>query len=236
MIAFAGIDGTGPLSNSTYARDFKDSHVNKLYQMWPWPELAFYSRGPSLLGLETGVLAQMAYGWVKNLYEKKKAKGIFLAGYSRGGAAVIEAAKYLHGFIWNTQVNGLILFDAVDRSTEVGGLIFDTPICSNVELCIHAMRDAKAKSRESFDNCGQRISDANRTLVLKKKFVCTHGGVGGTPWTGGKPDEIIDEGGVDGKTTITYEQDKIVSKEVWKWVKPKVDAAIKITQAKIQKQ
>lgn len=235
MIAFAGIDGTGVISNTQYQKDFKESHVSKLYRNWPWPELAFYSRGPSMLGLETGVLAQMAYGWCKNLFDKGKAKGIFLAGYSRGGAAAIEAANFLHGFFWNTQVNCLILFDAVDRSTEVGGLIFDTPVRGNVEICLHAMRKPEAKSRESFGNCGQTISDSEKTLLVSKKFFCTHGGVGGTPWVGGKPGDFIDEEGVDGKTAITYEQDQRGAKEVWDWIKPKVDAAIKMTQGKLKK-
>jgi hypothetical protein len=232
MIAFAGIDGTGPWSNATYEKDFASSHVHKLYQKWPWPSLAFYSRGPSLLGMETGTLALMAYYFVKDCIENKGAKGIFLAGYSRGGAAAIEAASYLDGFIWSTQVNCLILFDAVDRSTTVGGTIFDTAIGNNVELCLHAMRDPKSESRESFDNCGQRVTDRGKTVLITRKFVGTHGAIGGTPWTGGKANDYIDEGGVDGATKITYAQDKAMSEVVWNWMNPRVNAALKLAKGK----
>lgn len=121
MIAFAGIDGTGPDSNKEYASNFAQSHVRRLYKSWPWPELAFYSRGPTTLGMETGVLAQEAYGWVHRLFESGKAKGIFLTGFSRGAAAAIETASYLNSFFGKSYtVNCLALFDAVDRSTEVG--------------------------------------------------------------------------------------------------------------------
>jgi hypothetical protein len=270
MIAFAGIDGTGPDSNKKYALDFAESHVRRLYKSWPWPELAFYSRGPTTLGMETGVLAQEAYGWVRRLFKSGKAKGIFLAGFSRGGAAVVETAAYLNSFIGTTYtVNCLALFDAVDRSSEVGlfvprgfspttagaataasgagallgaavaavGMTFDTPVGGNVELCLHAFRAKESKSRGSFGNCGLTILRPAKTKGKVKHFRCTHGGVGGTPWKtegGQKPTDFIDEGFPDGKTAVTFEQDALISKEVWKWLKPQWDAAIEKTKGAIQ--
>jgi hypothetical protein len=230
MIAFAGIDGTGPLSNAAYAADFANSHIKRLYNNWPYPDLRFYSRGPSALGMETGVLAQKVHMFVKEAFDSGKAKAIFLAGYSRGGAAVIEAASYLHGFVWNTDVDCLILFDAVDRSTEVGGLIFDTRIRGNVKNCFHAMRDPAAGSRESFGNCGTKVT-SHQTLHVVERFNCTHGAIGGTPWTGGKDDDLIKESFPDGKTNVTYKQDALVANEVWKWMNRWVTAAMKSTIA-----
>ncbi len=269
MIAFAGIDGTGPDSNKEYRENFAQSHVRRLYKSWPWPDLAFYSRGPTTLGMETGVLAQEAYGWIHRLIESGKAKGVFLTGFSRGAAAAIETASYLNSFIGKSYtVNCLALFDAVDRSTEVGlfvpqgfspakagaaalmtgagalvggaiaamGMTFDTPIGGNVELCLHAFRHKDAKSRESFGNCGLTILRPSKTKNIPKHFVCTHGGVGGTPWSpkeGQKSTDLIDEGPPDGKTAVTFAQDAQISKDVWKWMKPKWDAAIAATMGKI---
>ncbi len=261
MIAFAGIDGTNVNGGG--------SHVSKLAQDWPWQNLVLYKPGPTTLGLETGVLAQEAYGFVRQKMESGDAKGIFLAGFSRGGAAVIETASYLSSFFGKSYtVNCLALFDAVDRSTEVGlfvpqgfspakagaaallsgagaiiggaiaamGMTFDTPIGGNVELCLHAFRHKDAKSRESFGNCGLTVLQPSKTKIIQEHFRCTHGGVGGTPWSpkeGQKPTDLIDEGPPDGKTAVTFAQDAQISKDVWKWMKPKWDAAIAATMGKI---
>lgn len=220
MIVYAGIDGTGEWSDESYSVSFANSHVKKMYDQWPWPNLRFYHRGPSLLGLETRMYAKKAERFLRSKLESGQAKGVFLAGYSRGGAAVIEVASWLDGFFRDINVDCMLLFDAVDRSSEVGGLIFDTSIGRNVINCFHAMRDPKAKSRESFDNCGTRNRARYR---LEKKFYCTHGGMGGVPWPNapvGK--KFIDEGWPDNETAVTPKQDAAGAQAVWDWMNPKM--------------
>jgi len=219
MIAYAGIDGTGEWSDESYAKTFEESHVHTLYKKWPYRDLCFYNRGPSAAGLETGMLAQWAYNFVVEKVKAGKAKGVVLSGYSRGAAAVIETAKWLRdrflGF-GEIEVDCLVLYDAVDRSSEVGGFIYDTPICENVRECYHAMRDPLTASRESFSNCGREVQNRSKTIYLEKTFFCTHGGLGGTPWPGPEA-EYIDEGWPDNKTEVTHRADRLGSKQVWDW-------------------
>ena len=232
MIVFAGIDGTGEWSDDSYHKTFANSHVKKIYDAWPWPNLRFYNRGPSLTGVETRYYAMKAANFVKSKVRSGEAKGIFLAGYSRGGAAVIEVASWFDNIIRaDTLVDCLVLFDAVDRSTEVGGIIFDTAIGKNVVNCIHAKRDPKAKSRESFGNCGTRNS---ARYSIEKEFFCTHGGLGGVPWTKVEPGEkYIDEGFPDFKTVITPAVDQTGAEEVWDWVNPKMRSIRQATMNRI---
>ena len=233
MIIYAGIDGTGPWSDKTYKRDFEHSFVNTLHKRWPYPGMSFYHRGPSLLGMETDNLARKVCKFVEKQVDKGKAKGVILAGYSRGGAAVIEAAKYLDGWFTDIFVDGLFLFDAVDRSTEVGGVIFDTPISKTVRKCYHAMRNPRSGSRESFGNCGRRVQDKTKTLLIEKNsFFCTHGGMGGVPWEG-KAGVKIDEGWPDNATNITPAQDKIGSTQVKNWMFPRVEGVIRAVKQRV---
>lgn len=194
------IDGTGPSSNADYAVDFKTSNVTKLCGNAGKFSIAGYLRGPSALGLETQGSANSITNWVEQKIkanQKMQAGGtgvaiaqpkVFLTGYSRGGAAVINASHQLKRR--GVEVHCLMLFDAVDRST-----MGDTDeIPDNVNWAFHAMRDPMAGSREMFGNCGTRIAPG--VIHYSKKFYCTHGGMGGTPW-----DKVGDSGFIEEMTT-----------------------------------
>jgi hypothetical protein len=231
MIIFAGIDGTGEWSDKSYENSFANSHVKKMADQWPWPRLSFYHRGPSAAGLETGYYAKKAEYFIRKKLKSGEAKGIVLAGYSRGGAAVIEVAHWLRGFFSDIDVDCMVLFDAVDRSTEVGGLIFDTAIGDNVLTCLHAKRDPKAKSRESFGNCGKRVK---ARVSMEKEFFCTHGGLGGVPWKKTpKGKKYIDEGFPDNATLVTPARDVAGAAEVWDWANPKMLAVRAMVMSQI---
>lgn len=187
------IDGTGVFDGDDYEKDFANSHVKKISNLGIF-DTKHYIRGPYSIGITTQARANLMAMWIMQQYalqktlraatkvanafrkddEKEDNPIVYLTGYSRGGAAVINVCHQLK--TWGIPVHCLMLFDAVDRSpmgnTDV--------IPSNVKYAFHARRDPKARSRESFSNCGLR---ADPGVIYKEKYVfATHGGVGGTPW------------------------------------------------------
>lgn len=170
-LIFAGVDGTGPDDDKVYAETFKHSFVHTIYNLTPAAN-RYYHRGPTMAGFQTGPLAIAVTNFVLENIEKDKKAKVCLSGYSRGGAAVIRAAKNLDPL----PVDYLVLFDAVDRS-----FVDAQSIPGNVKEVIHAKRDPKAGSREGFSNCGLSY-DSKDTKKDVKEFYATHGGLGGTPW------------------------------------------------------
>ncbi|PRD49897.1 hypothetical protein C5750_24025 [Phyllobacterium myrsinacearum] len=184
---FAGVDGTGVFNDRQYQLEFQNSFVNRMSREWDTPA-KFYRRGPSIDGIGTANLAFAAFEHVHKLYSQKtgKPKRIFLAGYSRGGAAVAKVCDLLQDK--NIPVHGLFLFDAVDRAM----LITPSFIPRNVRFCFHARRDPRCNSRNSFGNYGTKAHREN-TIYREKFFYCTHGGMGGVPWLKADPDGFINE-------------------------------------------
>lgn len=240
---YGGVDGTGVYDDVQYSSDFQNSFVQQIFREWD-SAARYYRRGPSTDGFSTKSLADKTYQEVYSAYSHKigRTKRIFLAGYSRGGASVIRTCELLAKH--NIPVDGLFLFDAVDRTNTLSADI----IPDNVRICFHARRDPKSMSRTySFGNCGTRFN-AKKTAYREKFFFCTHGGMGGTPWTYADPDGVINEAEktplnnrlVDrvaratpwtlptviahdtyrkaSRTRITLEQDKIGSRQVQVWM------------------
>ena len=185
---YAGIDGTGPYSDRAYEAEFRNSFVQRLHRSWG-NEARYYRRGPSLDGVSTPALGIGAYRSMRERYRHKASgpKRIFLAGYSRGGAAVVYAASLLA--LEGIPVDGLFLFDAVDRQP------FNSPlfIPPNVRVCFHARRDPKTGSRLLFGSYATRRTPGASTIYKQQYFFCTHGGMGGTPWGVADPDGYINE-------------------------------------------
>ncbi|WP_182085776.1 hypothetical protein [Aureimonas sp. ME7] len=238
MDLFAGIDGTGPISNPTYAAQFAHSFVNRLHSRGGWGK-SYYLRGPNMDGQDTRQLSRMILREVEGDLHRtsaRKVSRVFLAGYSRGGAAVIRVCRELaqHGHV----VDGLILFDAVDRSLTVAA----DRIPSNVRNCYHARRHPSALSRNWWHNCGNGPENGARTNYVQEYFLCTHGAMGGMPWltadTDGKINEAMTDRTVSGrllqagplslpfvianeahrlasKTNITIEEDRKASARVF---------------------
>ncbi|MEP4978228.1 hypothetical protein [Ascidiaceihabitans sp.] len=178
MTFFFGIDGTGEANEYDYSRTFENSFVRQLSRLPNWAYKGYY-RGPTGSGSETGLLAEKAANFCKIAFEQSSGPArIFLSGYSRGGAAAIEAANILqtHG----VNVHSLLLFDAVQRT----GTVSAQKIPSNVKIANHAMRSPESGSRIAFGNCGKLLEDYSKTLLFSENsFRCTHGGMGGVPWT-----------------------------------------------------
>jgi len=254
---FLGIDGTGPDSDATYEKAFAQSHVRKLWAQWHTP-CRKYDRGPTMLGTESETLAARGTLWVHEQYTRQIAlarKGdlaasarprVFLSGYSRGGAAVVEAAHTLSRL--KIPVHCMLLFDAVDRS-----FLENTDVVpANVTIAYHAMRDPAAGSREMFGSCATR--HARKSAMVRQHFFCTHGGVGGCPWPkngkSGKIEEmttaekakLVGAGAVFGLgfgaaaakayadrndfTNVTAAQDKAGAASSWAWMTKNLKTAL----------
>ncbi len=167
------VDGTGDANDIVYGNRMKNSFVKTIYNDSKIPNKLYY-RGPDWSGMGEKLtrpekIVQDAGPWLDAGDQE-----ISLAGYSRGGAIVIDTAELLQerGF----RVKALFLFDAVCRSPVLGGAC----ISSNVQYAYHALRMPSTSSRESFGNCG--LSANGSALLLMHRFCTTHGGMGGVPW------------------------------------------------------
>lgn len=236
MDHFFGVDGTGTGDNAEYASQFKNSHVRRLFLGFGGSKS--YWRGPTDAGTQTDNIAAGVVQAAKAVNSGR----IFLSGYSRGGAAVIEAAYLLSKE--GVSIQGLFLFDAVDRAV---GIKNADVIPSNVAFCFHARRHPDAESREFFGNCGTRAADAQATKYTESYFKCTHGGVGGVPWTeANKQGKIQELSGVKlaaaravagtnlaaqrevseiAYTNVTLQQDKDGAVASWTWMQGGVTQA-----------
>ncbi len=214
-----GIDGTGSAiipgagRDRDYDRDFANSFVKRICSTGGGTR--GYLRGPVGLGGGLRSAVNGGYNFIKQKRNEGDSSDVLLTGYSRGAAGVIMIAKKLQGD--NIPVKAMMLFDCVDRY-----LFGDASVIpQNVEIVKHVIRDPLAKSRHSFGNDGMRYHPPTvyPTII---KFMCTHGGMGGTPWV--KPrdkmwTDLIDEGALEqpynATTAISYQKDQDVSERIW---------------------
>ncbi len=218
MPIIVGIDGTGggmkpgEERDTRYDNDFRESFVNRICRRAGTRQ---YNRGPVLLGGGLNEAVSSGFGFIRAQKRINSGAPVLLTGYSRGGLGVISIAKRL--LFFGIRVEAMLLFDAVDRYLFEDGMF----IPPNVKNVLHLRRHRRARSRESFSNTGL-FHTPFVTNYDSHFFVCTHGGMGGTPWRDNSKagNEIIDEGGVDGRTTITYDEDARVSETVWQYAQP----------------
>lgn len=232
MPILVGIDGTGeainpgPGRDTAYDKAFANSFVKRICEGKPNAE---YYRGPVALG---GGLPEAIDGGVRFIQTKRQqfpSEPILLTGYSRGAAGVVVIAKRLKDL--EIPVKALMMFDCVDRH-----LAFDAEVVpNNVEFVNHVIRNPSGRSRATFGNDGMRYNPPTNYPVATM-YMCTHGGMGGTPWA--VPDDqtdsdFIDEGTLEAlaspvrrepvwtyRTNITYAQDASVSQLIWSNVQP----------------
>lgn len=230
MSLIVGIDGSDSelwaitdARNRTYDDFFKNSFVSKICK----PEVngKKYFRGPIADGTGLGYAIDQGERCIINLRNGGNREPILLTGYSRGGLGVIVIANRLR--IRSIPVRAMMLFDPVDRHGSYGG----TVIPNNVENLCNVMRNPRANSRHSFGNTGTAVRSGSWTRVYRgavRRFMCTHGGMGGVPWNarrdGKQPGDYIDEGGLEepfnAHTNITYAEDVEHSQWVWNDVVP----------------
>ena len=218
MAIVVGIDGTGAAvfpgreRDREYDENFKFSFVRRIAGTGK-PDHRYF-RGPVMLGGGLVGAINGGFNFIRARRRISPDAEICLTGYSRGAAGVVSLAGKLKRA--NIDVRAIMLFDCVDRHLFIDAEV----IPNNVGHVMHVIRNPKAKSRESFSNDGMSYRPPT-VYPAAYMFMCTHGGMGGCPW---KPDDgqsmsdIIDEGGVDGKTAVTYREDENVSKQVWSYV------------------
>jgi hypothetical protein len=249
VLIFGGIDGSGLWNNDKYAKDFEHSHVNVLYKSWSYGPRR-YERGPDMTDTKPADSTIWTGALIADHVESHWKPGnsaVFLAGYSRGGAAVIEAAHFLkQRYI---PVECLILFDPVDRSALMGWPWRNTPIVDTVRTVIYAKRDPGAQSREIFDNCGLKMWNGQHTRHAFpntfKEFFATHAGLGGVPWTEPKTGFIketvpewlesrIPQDHPLRTTRVTVEQDRAEATHVQRWSFDLIADAIEACKARLK--
>jgi len=91
------IDGTGPYDEQQYARDFQNSFLQQIARQLG-PGRCVYFDGPGTLGLTTRSIANGGVDALITKWASDKSCKLFLAGYSRGGAAAMEVAKMASGW------------------------------------------------------------------------------------------------------------------------------------------
>ncbi len=177
---FICVDGSGPDERAEYSAAFHDSYLAQITRQ---STQTFSQRyvGPNMTGGRQ-VPPQVIVDAIRARYDAGEADradtSVFLAGYSRGGAAVVHVASLLEGM--GITVDALFLFDAVDRSISIGdslpaGNVDRVP--ANVLHTYHARRDPHAESRESFE-----ATATSAVHDYQQFFMTTHGGMGGTPF------------------------------------------------------
>lgn len=186
-----GVDGTGPYFDGNYLGGllggYKDgmklSFVTQICGLvgdaWQPHVLDAergreYWRGPD----NTSLLAAPSPKEVAEEAAKahRNGKKVFLTGYSRGAAIVIDAATILSEKNPAVPVEAMFLFDAVNKLSTLNAEV----IPGNVHHCYHAVRHPNSGSRNSFGNCG--LKAVNMKTFKLKVFMSTHGGLGSSPW------------------------------------------------------
>jgi hypothetical protein len=148
------VDGTGAWFNSTYSAEMAASFCSQLHKELG-KERSMYWRGPSLLGLEVGLIASA----VSFEIHARPREPVYLAGYSRGGAAVMLVARMIRP----RPVAAMFLFDAVDRAL----VLLDEKVSGSVARVYHARRDPGLIRRYEGELKANRarLAEANAALA-----------------------------------------------------------------------
>ena len=218
-IIYAGVGGTGPWSDGKYiAENGPDTFVKKLAIDWAYGPGKLYYRGPGVegLGTNTTIVHQLVTEVMELRGKMKDCRGVVLCGHSRGGAAVIVAARRL--MFYGVDIDCLILLDPVNCTPWPESHF----IPSNVKQVIKPIRNPFTKSRPLWGNCGSAWNPFTTTMDWDH-FYGTHASIGGQVWTADslmlgyiyEPPEI-------GPTLVTLADDEACRRDVWNFFYPKM--------------
>lgn len=226
-IIYAGVGGTGPWDNGEYLEaNGPETFVKKLSIQWPYGAGKVYYRGPGVEGIGTNTtIVGRLVGDVMDLKGKMAdCKGIVLCGHSRGGAAVIVAARRL--MMLGVSVDALVLLDPVNCTPSPESHF----IPSNVKHVIKAMRGITTLSRPTWGNCGS-VWNPQTTACDWDHFFGTHAAMGGQVWNTTNAGGFIHETAEHFATRVTLANDVTARTLVWNFFYPKLT---KICDALVQ--
>ncbi|MBI4902325.1 MAG: LysM peptidoglycan-binding domain-containing protein [Acidobacteria bacterium] len=226
-IIYAGVGGTfsdflggiGWGNNNGYiAENGPDTFVKNLAIEWPYGPGKLYYRGPGVdgVGTNTTIVHRLVSEVMELRGKMSDCKGVVLCGHSRGGAAVVVAARRL--MMRGVDVDALILLDPVNCTPWPES----HAIPSNVKHVIKAMRNPFTKSRPLWGNCGT-IWNPFTTSCDWDHFYGTHAAMGGQEW---KADSLV--GGYIyelpeiGPTMVTLSDDVAARADVWNFFYPRM--------------
>jgi hypothetical protein len=205
------IDGTGPWSDSTYATEMANSFVHQIYLKSTIAE-KFYHRGPSLTGIESGIIGISAFmDYLKGLAAAAKSGVVelYITGYSRGAMIAIYLANrvaefnalngmtrsvsnFVRGsFGYSTStapqiiIKHLLLFDPVDSDATMAGpgiRVIPNIVRTCTNFVCGESSQALPRSRWYFNRIELQPAEGVRTI--QHSFVCTHACIGGLPGAG----------------------------------------------------
>jgi pimeloyl-ACP methyl ester carboxylesterase len=134
------------------------------------PGPATISWGPSPINIRK--MADAATAFIRGHNEP-----IFMVGWSRGGAACIQAALDLKRAGFDRNIEAMFLFDPVDQDGSTGDFLNVIP--NNVNNCYRARAMRKEGIWASiFPTCGNRYERG--VNYVSQDFNTSHGGIAGT--------------------------------------------------------
>lgn len=197
------VDGTGPADDYTYYQNMRGSFCAQLHRKLTAYGARYY-RGPSTSGFSGPQLDQIETTMKAMMLQ---AKGpLFMAGYSRGGAAVIHLANKMKKE--GLKIKAMFLFDAVARDTSLDAEVIpnsvdnvyfaqrDTTITGGTYVDIDLFRtdnkpivdyDYEKESRTWMSNCGL-VRETGKGMGEHEQKTFTggsHAALGGVPWMSG---------------------------------------------------
>jgi hypothetical protein len=191
----AVMNGTGELfyNDTAYDHAMRHSFCRQMYDSHAFDHASkFYVRGPGGDGFSTLHRSHALRDWVLKTHARSRAGPIYLAGYSRGAWAVTMAAEALkaHG----VHIDAMFLFDPV----KMQGYPWGTVVPTNVRRVYIARRwydnpvmdkyDWSATVWSGSDNpvrkwWGVTSLNTHRIPGDEKRFLGSHGALGGVGWT-----------------------------------------------------
>ncbi|MCC6244873.1 MAG: hypothetical protein IT353_18645 [Gemmatimonadaceae bacterium] len=200
------VDGTGVYDGAQYKKDMENSFCNQICAAKGFGK-AFYFEGPGGLGLTTRGTGNRALNLIKEYYQNPviiRESPLYLAGYSRGAACVLQVAKWLQEDYPAMRVKGLFLFDPVNRDLNLNMDGLGTP--SNVKTVYIILRDPGVEwvdfpndpdryGRRWMGTCAWTPQDKAATKVGLHEVIqhASHGAAGGCAWRE-RPMDRIGEG------------------------------------------
>ena len=190
------VDGTGVYNEQQYQKDMSNSFCRQIMEQKGCGKAAYFE-GPGGAGLTTRGIGNAAWKAIRDFYQDNpgiyRTSPLYLAGYSRGGACVLQIAKWLYEDEFPLMVKGLFLFDPVNRDLNLNMDGLGTP--PNVKNVYVIFRDKSIEevsypmdpdryARKWMGTCKWEPQDRRATKVgLAEKITgASHGAVGGAAW------------------------------------------------------